>query len=103
MTAGSKQTILLKLNLFLERNNNAKVQDAAYECVENDVLAKFGENYENLGDRKYLLTALYTDSDNLDEQIEELLTSIDDKSESRDCNIAHTYICANDDESRRWE
>ncbi|MDA0967664.1 MAG: hypothetical protein O2970_12030 [Proteobacteria bacterium] len=101
--ASSEQSILLKLHLFLERNNNAKVQDAAYECVENDVFTQFDENYKNLGNREYTLTAYYKDDDNLDEQMEELLESIENKVEHRDCNIATTYICVASDKSRRWE
>jgi hypothetical protein len=103
VTADLEQSISLKLHLFLERNNNAKVQDAAYECIESDTLVKFDKNHENLGNRKYTLTAHYKDSDNLDEQIEALLTSIEDKVSNRDCNISNTYICAADDNSRRWE
>ncbi len=96
-------TIKVKLHLFLERNNQAPVQNSAYESVENSALSDFDENYENLGDRKYLITINYTDNDDLEEKIEELLTSLEDKAGNRDCNIADTYIHAADDESRRWE
>jgi len=97
------QSITLKLHLFLERNNKADVQDAAFESIEKDVLGKFDEKYKNLGDRKYLLTTNYTDNDNLDEKIEELLSSIEEKAGSRDCNIADTYINVENDESRQWK
>ena len=39
----------------------------------------------------------------LDESLETLLASIEEKVESRDCNIAETFIHAADDKSRRWE
>jgi len=96
-------TIKLKLHLFLERNNNVPVQNSAYDNVENGVLPDFDENYEHLGDNEYLLTAHYTDNDDLDKQMEELLTNLEDKAENRDCHIADTYIHATDDKSRRWE
>jgi hypothetical protein len=67
------------------------------------VLSKFDANYKNLGERQYLLTTNYTDNDNLDENVEELLTSIEEKAGSRDCNIADTYIHVENDESRQWK
>lgn len=103
VSTSSKQSIALTLNLFLERNNKAKVLDSAYDNIENSALREFDDNYENLGDRTYLLTIHYTDNDNLDEKIEELFTALEEQAEKRDCNIAHSYIHAANDKSRRWE
>ena len=97
------QSLTLKLHLFLERNNKADVQDSAFENIEKGVLSKFDANYKNLGERQYLLTTNYTDNDNLDENVEELLTSIEEKAGRRDCNIADTYIHVENDESRQWK
>jgi len=65
MPASIHQSITIKLNLFLERNNKVPVLDATYENIENSVLKEFDKNCKHLGDRKYLLTIRYAGDDNL--------------------------------------
>ncbi|PCI96458.1 MAG: hypothetical protein COB14_10020 [Alphaproteobacteria bacterium] len=97
------QSITVKLTLILERNNKAKVPNIIYENIENSVLKELDENYRSIDGRIYLLTVTYIDDDNLDEKIEELLSSIEDKAEDRGCSIDGTFIHVNDNESKRWE
>ena len=96
-----KKSIALELYLYIENNSSfVRGKKKVIEGIEQYVLPDYGAKKTKT--QHYAITFEYTDKDDLDEQVYELLNEIESEADSRDCFSESSVSAVDENVDWQW-